>query len=128
MSEAYTQRALRILLAGPQLTKEFVGLVAGPDRTNFNKSEYTALISRLKRNNLVRVHECKYYITDAGRLIAEPGSPLQAKGNTVSRMGGTYTCPELGRTCFRPGAYDFLDIPSVFGSERRAYQFKSGIN
>ena len=128
MSDAYTQRALRILLAGPQLTKEFVGLVAGPDRTNFNKSEYTALISRLKRNNLIRVHDAKYYITDAGRVMADPESDMHVRSGVVSKMSGVYTCPELGRTCFRPGAYDFLDIPSVFGSERRPYSFKSGIN
>lgn len=128
MSEAYTQRALRFLLNEPCLTKDFIGLVAGPDRTDFIKSNFTALVARLKRNNLVRVHGGKYYITDAGRVVADPDSTMRVKGGSITRMAGTYTCPELGRTCFRPGAYDFLDIPSVFGSERRAYQFKPGIN
>ncbi|WP_219209477.1 hypothetical protein [Variovorax boronicumulans] len=30
-----------------------------------------------------------------------------------------YTCPELGRTCHRPGAYDAFSLPSRFGNEWR---------
>lgn len=30
-------------------------------------------------------------------------------------MTGSYTCPELGPTCFRPGAYDAFQLPSLFG-------------
>lgn len=30
-----------------------------------------------------------------------------------------YTCPELGRTCMRPGAYDALALPSLIAGERR---------
>lgn len=30
-----------------------------------------------------------------------------------------YTCPELGRTCHRPGAYDAFSLPSRFGNEPR---------
>ena len=25
-----------------------------------------------------------------------------------------YKCPELGRTCLRPGAYDAYDLPSLY--------------
>lgn len=28
-------------------------------------------------------------------------------------MAGTYACPELGRTCTRPGAYDAMALPSL---------------
>lgn len=128
MSEAYTRKALKLLINEPCPTSEFLNLVVGPDRKDYVKSDFSALIGRLKRNKLVRIQGGKYYITDVGRVFAEPDSPLQATGNAVDRMGGSYKCPELGRTCFRPGAYDFLDIPSVFGSERRPYSFKSGIN
>lgn len=31
-------------------------------------------------------------------------------------MSGAYACPELGRTCFRPGAYDAFELPSLIGS------------
>ncbi|WP_390342319.1 hypothetical protein ACFJIS_18885 [Variovorax boronicumulans] len=30
-----------------------------------------------------------------------------------------YTCPELGRTCMRPGAYDAHALPSLIAGERR---------
>ena len=29
------------------------------------------------------------------------------------RHGESYTCPELGQTCLRPGAYDAYSLPSV---------------
>ena len=31
---------------------------------------------------------------------------------------GAYDGRELGRTCHRPGAYDFMDIPSLRNGER----------
>jgi hypothetical protein len=31
-------------------------------------------------------------------------------------MRGVYTCPELGETCQRPGAYDAFRLPSVYGN------------
>lgn len=34
-----------------------------------------------------------------------------------------YTCPELGRTCHRPGAYDAFDLPSLYGDIRKPYRF-----
>jgi hypothetical protein len=35
----------------------------------------------------------------------------------------TYSCPELGRTCFREGAYDAYDLPSIYAGERKPYRF-----
>lgn len=29
------------------------------------------------------------------------------------RYGEAYTCPELGQTCLRPGAYDAFALPSI---------------
>lgn len=34
-----------------------------------------------------------------------------------------YACPELGRTCNRPNAYDAYDLPSLYGEVRRPYRF-----
>lgn len=34
-----------------------------------------------------------------------------------------YKCPELGRTCLRPNAYDAFDLPSVYAGERKPYRF-----
>lgn len=35
----------------------------------------------------------------------------------------TYSCPELGRTCYREGAYDAYELPSIYGGERKPYRF-----
>lgn len=35
-------------------------------------------------------------------------------------MAGSYSCPELGRTCTRPGAYDAMALPSLFNGRLRA--------
>lgn len=126
MYEILAQRALKLLLDGPCSTKEFIAKVAGSDRDNFKKTELTTLGLRLRRGELVRVLDGKYYITDIGR--AHLGTDNTAKPDTVNRMVGDYTCPELGKTCHRPGAYDFLEVPSVFGPERRPYKFRSGVN
>ena len=39
-----------------------------------------------------------------------------AKPVARNLMKGSYPCPELGRTCQRPGAYDAFDLPSLHGS------------
>lgn len=55
-------------------------------------------------------------VTALGRHDARP-APVPAfepKWN-----GQAYGCPELGRTCHRPGAYDAFTLPSLIGSERR---------
>jgi len=33
-------------------------------------------------------------------------------------VSGTYDGKELGRTCHRPGAYDFMSIPSMRSGQR----------
>lgn len=126
MYEILAQRALKLLLDGPCPTKDFIAKVTGVDRDSFKKTELSTLGLRLKRGDLVRVLDGKYFITDAGRAMA--GCTNAAKSDTINRMVGSYPCPELGRTCHRPGAYDFLDIPSVYGNERKAYRFRSGVN
>lgn len=34
----------------------------------------------------------------------------------------TYLCPELGRTCRRPNAYDAFELPSLMGKECVPYR------
>lgn len=126
MTDILIQRALRTLLEGPCPTNEFVERVVGSDRKDFKKPNLTALGPRLRKNDLVRVLDGKYYITEAGRVMSGVGSNVRA--SSTSKMAGEYTCPELGQTCLREGAYDFLKIPSVFGQMRKPYQFKSGVN
>lgn len=46
--------------------------------------------------------------------VSEPSKQLRADA---------YTCPELGRPCARPGAYDAFDLPSLYG---RCLHFPDG--
>lgn len=39
-------------------------------------------------------------------------------GPSATLPAWAYTCPELGRTCMRPGAYDAFDLPSLFNGRR----------
>lgn len=54
------------------------------------------------------------YIASALRAASTPPQ----SGPSATLPCWAYTCPELGRTCPRPGAYDAFDLPSVFGSRR----------
>ncbi len=38
-----------------------------------------------------------------------------------------YMCPELGRTCTRPNAYDAFDLPSIYAGERKPYRFAKSL-
>lgn len=44
--------------------------------------------------------------------------------NSDPRSRPVYLCPELGRTCMRPGAYDAFDLPSLIGDTRRPHRFQ----
>ena len=37
-------------------------------------------------------------------------------------MGGTYDGKELTRTCLRPGAYDYMDCPSLMAGYTRPFR------
>lgn len=50
-------------------------------------------------------------------LVHERCAPTNLGSATL--RASAYTCPELGRTCQRPGAYQALDLPSIIGNERR---------
>ena len=126
MQEIVIRQALKVLLSGPCPTKDFVSRAVGEDRAKFKKPLLINLGAKLKKRGLVRLLDGSYYITDEGKALA--GEDTKVRGTLISKTGGEYTCPELGRTCHRAGAYDFLDIPSKFGNELRSYQFKSGVN
>lgn len=54
--------------------------------------------------------------------LAAPAPPPAQKPNTAATSAPKsygYGCPELGRTCLRPGAYDAFALPSLIGKERR---------
>ena len=55
-------------------------------------------------------------------MIRKPRKPL-AEITPEVKQRPTYTCPELGRTCNRPNAYDAFELPSLYGVVRRPYRF-----
>jgi hypothetical protein len=40
-----------------------------------------------------------------------------ARPSGIARSNEPYTCPELQRTCMRPGAYDIVGRPSLIGNK-----------
>lgn len=63
-----------------------------------------------------------WHITNAGRAAIEghkfkPSKDRIAAGTTV----GTYDGAELRQTCLRPGAYDFMQCPSMIQGELKPY-------
>lgn len=61
------------------------------------------------------------YLTQRGQdKLAEMGPPRQTPKATpkISKMEGTYTGSDLRQLAVRPGAYDFLQHPSLIGGRR----------
>lgn len=50
-------------------------------------------------------------------------SSWNAKPQPEAMNRPVYLCPELGRTCRRPGAYDAYDLPSLYNGELKPYRF-----
>ena len=48
---------------------------------------------------------------------------LHRRKAEAARVAKHYTCPELGRTCTRIGAYDAYDLPSLMGNAEMPYRF-----
>lgn len=59
-----------------------------------------------------------YVITALGRRTLNGPRQASTAARIVADIRTAYTCPELGRTCQRPGAYDFLQHPSLIGGHR----------
>jgi hypothetical protein len=55
------------------------------------------------------------------RLRKEPPPNPEIKKRPI------YLCPELGRTCTRPGCYEAYDLPSLYAGVRKPYRFSESI-
>ena len=51
---------------------------------------------------------------------------LHKRKAEAARVAKHYTCPELGRTCTRIGAYDAYELPSLMGNKEMPYRFSEG--
>lgn len=61
-----------------------------------------------------------YVITEDGRRALRGPAPVGEfpAARQAPATGDSYTCPELGRTCHRPGAYDAFGLPSLMQGRR----------
>lgn len=83
---------------------------------------YDRYLREMEQHGLVVSIESKgdivWHITNHGRVAIEgkkfkPSKDRICAGTTV----GLYDGKELTRTCFRPGAYDYMDCPSLIGGK-----------
>lgn len=113
---------LKRLTAGPRKHKSFTH----GDTSSQLGFHYSNYLSQLEQHGLaisIEEHgETMWYITNAGRVAIEGHKfkPLKDKiaaGTTT----GLYDGAELRQTCLRPGAYDFMQCPSMIQGVLKPY-------
>lgn len=94
-------------------------------RSKSKSANLRVLIGELARKKFVTSYGHDHWqLTDIGvdACLVLGGEPVPNKRlvkRTPSVVGVPYDGAELGRTCLRPGAYDYLECPSVSGGMRR---------
>jgi hypothetical protein len=64
-----------------------------------------------------------WHVTNHGRIAIEGKKFKPAKDRICAgSMGGSYDGKELTRTCLRPGAYDYMDCPSLMAGYTRPFR------
>lgn len=115
MKIGHTQRELlKRLLNGPKGLQFFSHGDTGNSQLGFHFTRY--LPQMAQKGLVVEIGEL-WHITQAGRefLAEKPVKKVKVAAGTTE---GSYDGKELTRTCMRPGAYDFLQYPSLMGNER----------
>lgn len=88
---------------------------------------YDRYLREMEQHGLVVSIESRgdivWHITNHGRLAIEgkkfkPSKDKICAGTTT----GTYDGKELTRTCLRPGAYDYMDCPSLMAGYTRPFR------
>jgi hypothetical protein len=125
MIEKLIKAALEVVTESSCPVTRFTNRVTAKLSEPCGKVMLTSLSKRLRKLDYIRIVNGTYTITDTGKAALNNGTAV--RGAITSKLEGTYLCPELGRTCHRPNAYDFLDVPSRYNDERRVYRFTSGI-
>lgn len=114
--------ALRLLDEKPMTTRELSAELAEREPNEFTEGAASATIESLHNAKLVVRVNGKLAITQAGKELASLIG-LRAEPPRVDRLTGDFYAPELGRTCLRPGAYDFMDKPSLVVGKRVPYRY-----
>jgi hypothetical protein len=88
---------------------------------------YERYLRELEQHGFVISIESKgdtvWHITNHGRIAIEGKTFKPSKDRICAgSMGGTYDGKELTRTCLRPGAYDYMDCPSLMAGYTRPFR------
>lgn len=91
---------------------------------DFSNDAASTTIEQLQAKRYVVRINGKLSITQAGKefasLIGQRAAPPH-----IDKLKGNFYAPELGRTSLRPGAYDFMDKPSLVVGKRVPYRYRS---
>lgn len=91
---------------------------------DFSSDVASAIIEQLQiKRYVVRING-KLSITQAGKELASLIGQ-RAEPPRLDKLKGDFYAPELGRTCLRPGAYDFMDKPSLVAGKPVPYRYSS---
>jgi hypothetical protein len=96
-------------------------------------NDATSTLEQLVSRGFARINKSRkrdgrmaalYIATLKGRAALDSHAPAAARprkrtGAPAAPASAGYACPELGRTCHRPGAYDAFALPSLIFDERR---------
>lgn len=113
--------ALRAVVHVKRLDTEAAGTACGRSASTLTDLCRRGFVKRAPGTRLNGSPASFYVATDKGVAALERHAAAQRPVVSVAPAwtAEAYKCPELGRTCHRPGAYDAFTLPSRFGSELR---------
>jgi hypothetical protein len=115
--------ALRVITLMPLLDAASIGRECGGVATTLEQLVTRGFVKTQPSRKIDGKATTLYVATLKGMDALDEHAPIprgQASAPAAPmRTSIGYTCPELGRTCQRPGAYDAFALPSLIGNERR---------
>jgi hypothetical protein len=112
--------ALRVITLMPLLDAASIGRECGGAASTLEQMVTRGFVKTQPSRKIDGKATTLYVVTLKG-MDALNEHTAAPRGPAVApvRASSSYTCPELGRTCHRPGAYDAFALPSLIGNERR---------
>jgi hypothetical protein len=110
---------LKRLAYGPKSTRSFTHGDTGNSQLSVHFHRYLDEMAQAGLVVVISQHgEDLWHITEHGRKELEAPKLASTRKIVAGTTQGFYDGKELTRTCMRPGAYDFLQYPSLMGDER----------
>lgn len=112
--------ALRVITLMPLLDAASVGRECGGAASTLEQLVMRGFVKAQPSRKIDGKSTSLYVVTLKGMdALNEHTSAPRGPAAAPARASSGYACPELGRTCQRPGAYDAFALPSLIGNERR---------